>query len=95
MLVEVYGPVVSVSPQAAAPGATSAVSGSNFAANATVGLYFGSVTGTPLATGTTNGSGALTAPISFTVPNLAGGDQALIVMDDRSQYPITLDFRVQ
>ena len=91
MLVEVYGPVVIVSPQAGAPGASAAVSGSNFAANATVSLYFGSVTGTPVATGTTDGTGALPAAISFKVPNLAGGDQALIVMDDRSQYPITLD----
>jgi hypothetical protein len=95
MLVEVYGPVVSVSPQAAAPGTSAAVSGSNFAASATVGIYFGSATGTPLATGTTDASGALTAPINFAVPNLAAGDVALIVMDDRSQFPITIDFRVQ
>jgi hypothetical protein len=46
-------------------------------------------------TGTTNAGGALAAAISFRVPNLAAGEQALIVMDDRSQYPITLSFRVQ
>lgn len=71
------------------------MTGSNFAANATVSIYFGSATSVPLATGTTNAAGALTAPISFVVPSLAGGDQALIAIDDRSQYPITLDFRVQ
>ena len=71
------------------------VSGSNFAANATVSVYFGSTTTAPVATGTTNASGALSSAISFRVPNLAAGEQALIVMDDRSQYPITLSFRVQ
>ena len=94
-LVEVYGPAVSVSPQAGAPGDSIAVSGSNFAANAAVGVYFGSTTGTALATGTTDASGKLTAAIGFKVPNLAAGNQPLIVMDDRSQYPITLQFRGQ
>lgn len=91
----VYGPVVSVSPQAAAAGAAATVTGSNFAPNATVSVFMGSTAGPALATGTTNAAGALTAGIRFTVPNLAGGEQALIVMDNRSQYPITLSFRVQ
>ncbi len=93
--VEVYGPVVSASPQAGAPGDSIAVSGSNFAASATVSVYLGSTTSAALATGTTDASGKLTASITFKVPNLAAGSQALIVMDDRSQYPITLVFRVQ
>ncbi len=91
----IYGPTVAVTPTAAAAGGMAAVSGNNFAANATVSVYFGSTTTAPVATGTTNATGALTAAISFRVPNLAAGDQALVVMDDRSQYPITLSFRVQ
>jgi hypothetical protein len=71
------------------------VSGSNFAPNANVSVYFSTVAGTPVATGTTNGSGALTAPITFKVPSLAGGTQPLIMVDDRSQYPITISFQVQ
>ena len=93
--VELYGPNVTASPQTGAPGTSVAVNGSNFAANATVSVFFGSVMGAALATGTTNATGALTAPISLTVPSLAAGDQPLIVMDDRSQYPITIEFRVQ
>ena len=91
----IYGPTVSVTPTAAAAGGMASVSGSNFAANATVSVYFGATTTAPVGTGTTNATGALTAAISFRVPNLPAGDQALIVMDDRSQYPITLSFRVQ
>jgi hypothetical protein len=93
--VQIYGPVASVSPAAGAPGTTARVSGSNFAANATVSVYIGAATGTPLGTGSTNASGAITAPIPFNVPNLGSGQQSLIVVDDRSQYPVTLSFRVQ
>lgn len=94
-LVEVYGPVVNASPPAGAPGDSIAVSGSNFAASATVSVYLGSTTSAALATGTTDTSGKLTTSITFKVPNLAAGNEPLIVMDDRSQYPITLLFRVQ
>jgi hypothetical protein len=94
-IVQIYGPSVSVSPTAVPAGGTATVSGSNFAANANVSVYINSATGTPLATGTTNASGALNAGIKFTVPSLAGGEVGLIVVDDKSQYPITLDFRVQ
>jgi Kelch motif len=93
--VQIYGPNATVNPQAGAPGTSIAVSGSNFAANATVSVYLGSAMSAPLGTGTTNATGALTTPISATVPSLAAGNQPLIVIDDRSQYPITLEFRVQ
>jgi hypothetical protein len=71
------------------------ITGSNFAANATVSVYLGSVTGTPLATGTTSSTGVLTAAIGFKVPSAAAGNQMFIVVDDRSQYPIGVPFRVQ
>jgi hypothetical protein len=93
--VQIYGPVPSVSPAAGAPGSTASVTGSNFASVANVSVYMGSATGTPLATGTTTAAGVIGTPITFTVPNLAAGAQPLIVVDDRSQYPITLSFRVQ
>jgi hypothetical protein len=93
--VQVYGPVASIVPTAGAPGANVAISGSNFAANATVSVYLGSVSGTPLATGTTNAAGALPAAISLKVPSAAAGNQWFIVVDDRSQYPIGVSFRVQ
>ncbi|HXU61693.1 MAG TPA: hypothetical protein VN962_08345 [Polyangia bacterium] len=93
--VEIYGPVVDVSPQVGAPGDSVAVTGSNFAANAKVDLYWGSLNGVPIATGTTDGSGKLVAPLNFKVPSLPAGNQPLITVDDRSQYPITLQFRIQ
>jgi N-acetylneuraminic acid mutarotase len=93
--VEIYGPVGAVNPQSGAPGGTASVTGSNFAANASVSVYISSATGTPLATGTTNSAGMIAAPITFTVPNITAGQQPLIIVDDRSQYPITLSFRVQ
>jgi hypothetical protein len=94
--VQIYGPSVSVTPTMGAPGTSISVVGSNFAANATVSIYFGSVSGTPLATGTTDATGKLPpAGITLKVPSLAGGPQPLIAVDDRSQYPITLTFQVQ
>jgi len=94
-VVEIYGPVVDFSPQAGAPGDSVVVTGSNFAAYATVHLYFGSANNVALATGTTDGAGMLVTPLSFKVPNVPAGNQPLIAVDDRSQYPITLQFRVQ
>ena len=94
-LVQIYGPAVTVTPQQGAPGGSVTVSGSNFAADATVGVYFGSVTGSPVASGTTDRTGTLNASITLTVPSLAAGAQTITVMDDRSQYPITIAFRVQ
>lgn len=93
--VEIYGPVVNVSPQVAVPGDSVTVTGSNFAANATVSLYFGSVNGAAIATGTTDSSGKLIAPLNFKVPSLPAGNQPLVTIDDRSEYPITVQFRVQ
>ena len=69
------------------------VMGNNFAANATVSVYLGPPTGTLLKMGTTNSAGVL-APVTFNVPNVASGNTVLTVVDDRSQYPITLFFRV-
>src|SRR5205823_5159694 len=91
--VEVYGPVVTANPSSAAPGTSVTVTGNNFAASAAVSVYLGPSTGTLLKTGTTSSTGAL-APITFTVPNVPSGDSVLTVVDDRSQYPITLFFRV-
>jgi N-acetylneuraminic acid mutarotase len=91
--VEVYGPVVSASTSSAPPGGSVTITGNNFAANATVRVYLGPVTGALLKTSTTNNSGVLT-PVTLTVPNIASTTTVLTVVDDLSQYPITLFFRV-
>jgi hypothetical protein len=93
--VEIYGPVVAATPQSGAPGDTVTITGSNFAKNATVSVYLGSPAGISLGTGTTDGTGALTVSIGFSVPNVAAGGQTLIVVDDRSQFPISVFFRIR
>jgi hypothetical protein len=47
-----------------------------------------------LVTGATDDHGGLTAPISAVVPALVPGNHVLIVVDDRSRYPIRLAFSV-
>lgn len=93
--VEAYGPVVAVSPSHAPPGASILVTGSNFAANATVHVFLGSPAArTLLKTGASSAAGALLPSITITVPDVASGDKVLTVIDDRSRYPITLAFTV-
>jgi hypothetical protein len=93
--VEVYGPVVALNPTHAARGATVLVTGSNFAASATVNVYLGSAAmGTLVRKGATTSAGALLPPITFTVPDAPSGDTVVTVVDDRSRYPITLLFTV-
>jgi hypothetical protein len=93
--VEVYGPVVSVTPSHAAPGATILVTGSNFAASATVRVYLGSVAPDALLkSAPSTPAGALIPSITATVPNVSSGDKVITVVDDKSRYPITLPFTV-
>jgi hypothetical protein len=93
--VEAYGPVVTVTPSHAVPGATLLVTGSNFAANATVRVYLGTAaTGTLLKTGPSSPAGALIPSITAAVPNVASGNKVITVVDDKSRYPITLAFTV-
>ena len=88
---EFYGPTVKLSTSTAAAGSTVTVSGANFAKNANVSVRFD---GTNVGSGTTDASGALTAPISFTVPNATSGAHTVIAMDANSRYPITLPFQI-
>ena len=92
--VEAYGPVTTLSAASGAAGASLTVSGSNFAVNAKVNVYFDSTTGTPIATGTSDAVGALPAA-TWTVPSVAAGAHSLIVVDVRSQFPSYAAFTVQ
>jgi hypothetical protein len=80
--VEIYGPVVTLSPASAAPGTKVSVTGSNFAADAGVAITFD---GTPVATGLTDGTGNVT--LDFVVPAAASGAHAVVGLDDKSQFP--------
>jgi hypothetical protein len=92
--VEVYGPVMSFSPKTGPKATLVAVTGSNFAATATVSVYWGATTGMLLGTGSTDASGALVSPINFTVPQVAPAAYKVTVVDNKSQYPIGVTFTV-
>lgn len=93
-VVEAYGPVVSVSPSGATRGATATVTGSNFAASANVTVHFGDVKAAAIASGTSDASGNLSAPIAFAVPNVLPATYRIYVVDDRSQFPVSAAFTV-
>ena len=94
-VIEAYGPVGTLSPTHAKAGVTVNVTGSNFAANATVTIGFGfNPPGQTVQTSPTNASGVMTAT-SFTVPaGSSAGGYVVQLMDDKSQYPIILGFAV-
>jgi hypothetical protein len=92
--VEAYGPVVTLSKTSGAAGSGLSISGSNFAANARVDVFFGPLT-QPSATGITDGTGLLQAPIAVTVPTLAAGSYSVRVRDSKSLYPVTKTFVIQ
>jgi hypothetical protein len=87
-----YGPAITVTPRSASAGATVLVSGTNFAANARVDLHVGT---TAIASGTTDGNGALNTPISGIIPaGTPPGTYQVIAIDDRSRYPVHIPFTV-
>jgi hypothetical protein len=96
-VVEVYGPAMAVAPGTGTAGATNvSITGSNFAADAGVDIFFGDRTSTPVATGNTDGHGNLSAPISFIIPAKSPrGIVKIFAVDRKSQYPAVATFAVQ
>lgn len=94
--VAIYGPTISLSPPIGPAGSIGVLNGTNFAPQSNVSVYWGTAaTGMLLGTGTTDGSGALTNPITFTVPTTAvAGAYSVTALDDQSQYPVTTSFVV-
>ena len=90
-LIELYGPVVAVSPTMLGAGANAQITGDNFAADAGVTLRLLSGDNPVLGRGSTDAKGALESPISFTMPQVAAGTHRLQVVDSRSRYPIVLE----
>ena len=81
-----YGPNLTVSPTTGSAGQTVNVTGSNFGANASFSIYWGTATGLPAHTGTTDGAGNF-ASVPLVVPS--GGADYLTVIDNRAFYPVT------
>ena len=93
---ETYGPNFSVQPTSGVPGDTITFSGSNFAANSTVSIYWGTVaTGTLLFTEAADGSGNV-GQTTFEVPADAtlGASYLVTAVDNQSQYPVNVGFVV-
>jgi hypothetical protein len=87
--VEIYGPVIALSPATAAPGASVSVTGSNFAASAAVAVTFD---GTTIATGTTDSSGAMA--LDVVVPAATSGAHKVVGVDAKSQFPTSAQLQV-
>lgn len=94
--VAVYGPSLSLSPPSGPPGSVATLNGTNFAPLANVSVYWGgAATGELLGSGTTDASGALVSPITFTVPATAtSGTYSVAAQDDQSLYPVNTPFTV-
>ena len=93
--VEAYGPMTELSATSGTAGATVTVTGTNFAAAATVKVYWGTAAhGTVVGTGATDASGKL-ATVSITVPaGTKAGTYAITVIDQTSLYPSIQTFTV-
>jgi Kelch motif/Galactose oxidase, central domain len=88
---EAYGPSIALAQAAGATGDSVTISGSNFAANATVQLSFDAV---PVELVATGADGSF-AGVAVAVPALAAGLHAVHAIDDRSQYPVSQPFTIE
>jgi hypothetical protein len=96
-VVEVYGPAMAVAPGTGTAGATNvSITGSNFAANAVVDIFFGDPASTPVASGNTDADGNISAAVNFIIPaNATPGSAKIFAVDRKSQYPAVTTFAVQ
>jgi hypothetical protein len=88
---EAYGPRLTLAATTGAPGDSVVVSGNNFAANATVRVFFDAI---PIELATTDANGGF-ASVVVIVPALAAGAHAVRAVDDRSRYPMSLPFTIE
>ena len=92
--VEIYGPVVTLTPSRGPAGASVMLDGRNFAADAVVDVSL-ALDGPALASGASDASGALTAPIAVPVAADASGTISLYVRDRRSLFPVIVRYHVE
>jgi hypothetical protein len=86
LTVEAYGPSINVSLGTGA-GTTATITGTNFAADATVTACIQGTT--TCMTAITDGGGVISTPIVFDVSAQSGMTIKFTVQDDKSQYPVT------
>jgi kelch-like protein 17 (actinfilin)/kelch-like protein 20/actin-binding protein IPP len=88
---EVYGPNPILSTRNAAAGTVVTLTGNNFGPSARITVTFNNV---QVAKGTTDASGGVTTPITFNVPNVGSGTYKVVIVDNRSAFPVTFPFVV-
>ena len=95
-IVEAYGPLIHATLRSVTAGSSVVLTGTNFAASATVSVTWGTTPGgRVLATGYTNQAGALLHPLRFHVPaGVQPGRYTVTALDDRSRYPVTASLAV-
>ena len=88
---EAYGPVIHLMPAQSAPGHAVVLTGTNFAANATVAVTWGAIPGgTVLGTARTDRAGNLPHAVTVVIPpGVLPGHYMITAEDDRSRYPVT------
>ncbi|HEX6835599.1 MAG TPA: hypothetical protein VF334_03450, partial [Polyangia bacterium] len=92
-----FGPYITLSTVSGKSGSTVLVTCKNFAAGATIKLYWDAVAGNPVVTAgaVTDASGNLASTLSFVVPAATANTvHKIIGIDQRSAYPVSADFTV-
>jgi N-acetylneuraminic acid mutarotase len=90
---QAYGPSLSLSVSTGTAGTRPTLKGQNFAAQATVSVFWSSEDGTLLGTQPTDPDGVM-GELSFAVPSVAPGSYFIVAVDDRAQYPVRAPFTV-
>jgi hypothetical protein len=93
--VEAYGPTLDVSPAAALAGSIVRVTGNNFAAHASVKVYWGPLDGGVLLKTTTTDDAGVFLNLPVTVPAGASGSTVFTAIDSRARFPAFIPFTVQ
>lgn len=93
-IIEAYGPIFKLVSTKGSAGSSQGLTGSNFAANATVSILFGTDP-TPIATAPTDASGQIMGTLVYHVPTIAPGVYRITAVDNKSNYPVYASFTVQ
>jgi hypothetical protein len=92
---EAFGPSLVASSTSGAAGASVVLTGTNFGPSASVSVYWGSpATGTLLASGSTDATGAIGPAIQVAVPSVAAGSYTITVVDSKSLFLASSPFTV-
>ncbi len=93
--VEAYGPTLDVSPAAALVGSIVRITGNNFAAHASVKIYWGPIDGGVLLKTTSSDDAGVFPNVPVTIPDSGLGVTVFTAIDSRARFPAFIPFTVQ